>query len=77
MEWPARSPELNPIDYLWDYLGRKVAALSLPPRSLEEVEQSLLRVRSSLPISVTDNLIDSMEIRCRQCIQAKGEHIPC
>jgi transposase len=24
--WPAVSPVLNPIEYLWDYLGRKVNA---------------------------------------------------
>ncbi|GFY26854.1 hypothetical protein TNCV_929951 [Trichonephila clavipes] len=39
---------------------------------LGELEQSLLRVWSSLPITVTDNLIDSVEIRCHQCIEARG-----
>ncbi|GBN50074.1 hypothetical protein AVEN_163975-1 [Araneus ventricosus] len=76
MEWPAQSPDLNPIKHLWDYLGRQVAALSPPPRSLDELEQGLLHVRSSFPISVTDSLIDSMESRCRQCIQVRGGHIP-
>ncbi|GFW37154.1 transposable element Tcb2 transposase [Trichonephila clavipes] len=30
MEWPARSPDLNPIENLWDYLGREVAAFKSP-----------------------------------------------
>ncbi|GFV88506.1 transposable element Tc3 transposase [Trichonephila clavipes] len=76
MEWPARSPDLNPIEHLWDYLGREVAALNPPPRSLHELKQGLLCVWSSLPIPVSDNLINSMGNRCRQCIQVRGRHIP-
>ncbi|GFU64195.1 transposable element Tcb2 transposase [Trichonephila clavipes] len=26
MDWPARSPDLNPIDHVWDFLGRRLAA---------------------------------------------------
>ncbi|GFX11598.1 transposable element Tcb2 transposase [Trichonephila clavipes] len=76
MEWPARSPDLNPIEHLWDYLGREVAALNPPPRSLHELKQGLLCVWSSLPIPLSDNLINSMGNRCRQCIQVRGGHIP-
>ncbi|GFY10822.1 transposable element Tcb2 transposase [Trichonephila clavipes] len=75
MEWPARSPDLNPIEHLWDYLGREVAALNPPPRSLHELKQGLLCVWTSLPIPVSDNL-NSMGNRCRQCIQVRGGHIP-
>ncbi|MBJ5561201.1 hypothetical protein JGG76_24105 [Salmonella enterica subsp. enterica serovar Derby] len=25
MDWPARSPDLNPIEHVWDALGRAIA----------------------------------------------------
>ncbi|GFX82309.1 hypothetical protein TNCV_973211 [Trichonephila clavipes] len=28
MDWPARSPDLNTIEYVWDFLGRRLAATS-------------------------------------------------
>jgi transposase len=26
MNWPARSPDLNPIEHLWDVVGKQVRA---------------------------------------------------
>ncbi|GFW61027.1 DDE_3 domain-containing protein [Trichonephila clavipes] len=26
MDWPARSPDLNPIEHVWDFLGRRLGA---------------------------------------------------
>ncbi|GFV08619.1 DDE_3 domain-containing protein [Trichonephila clavipes] len=31
MDWPARSPDLNPIEHVCDFLGRRLAARTLPP----------------------------------------------
>ncbi|GFU82227.1 transposable element Tc3 transposase [Trichonephila clavipes] len=31
MDGPARSPDLNPIEHVWDFLGRRLAARTLPP----------------------------------------------
>ncbi|GFU51760.1 transposable element Tcb1 transposase [Trichonephila clavipes] len=30
MEWPACSPDMNPIEYVWDALGRRVAGRNHP-----------------------------------------------
>ncbi|KFM69431.1 hypothetical protein X975_20349, partial [Stegodyphus mimosarum] len=34
MEWPARFLDLNPIEHVWDALGRCLAALNPPLRPL-------------------------------------------
>ncbi|GFV11644.1 transposable element Tcb2 transposase [Trichonephila clavipes] len=35
MEWPACSPDMNPIEHVWDALGRRVAGRQ-PPHKLSE-----------------------------------------
>ncbi|GFX31444.1 transposable element Tc1 transposase [Trichonephila clavipes] len=37
MDWPARSPDLNPIEHVWDFLGRRLAARALPPVTIREL----------------------------------------
>ncbi|GFV87435.1 transposable element Tcb2 transposase [Trichonephila clavipes] len=35
MDWPARSPDLNPIEHVWDFLGRRLAARTFPPVTIQ------------------------------------------
>ncbi|GFX55285.1 transposable element Tcb2 transposase [Trichonephila clavipes] len=37
LPWPARSPNLSPIEHIWDHLGRRVGH----PTSLNELEARL------------------------------------
>ncbi|GFU11796.1 transposable element Tcb1 transposase [Trichonephila clavipes] len=36
MDWPAYSPHLNPIEHVWDMLGRRIATRQPPPTCLPE-----------------------------------------
>ncbi|GFV90584.1 transposable element Tcb2 transposase [Trichonephila clavipes] len=41
MDWPTRSPDLNPIEHVWDFLGRRLAARTLPPVTIRELRLTL------------------------------------
>ena len=42
MEWPPFSPDLNPIEHVWDALGRLIAARLHPPESTQQLKQTLI-----------------------------------
>ncbi|GBM41217.1 Transposable element Tc3 transposase [Araneus ventricosus] len=63
MDWPAYSPDLNPIEHVWDMLGRRIAARQPPPTCLPELRRALLDEWCNIPQDQIDNLILSMPRR--------------
>ncbi|GFV66320.1 transposable element Tcb2 transposase [Trichonephila clavipes] len=76
MDWPARSPDLNPIEHVWDFLGRRLAARSLPPVTIRELRLALQDEWAAMPQQLIDTLILSMGRRCETCLAVRGNHIP-
>ncbi|GFV32026.1 transposable element Tcb1 transposase [Trichonephila clavipes] len=60
MEWPAGSPDMNPMQHVWDALGRRVAGRQPYPQTLQELEKALLEEWDRIPQLVINSLIDSM-----------------
>ncbi|GBM11306.1 hypothetical protein AVEN_13549-1 [Araneus ventricosus] len=76
MDWPAYSPDLNPIQHVWDMLGRRIAARQPPPTCLPELRRALLDEWCNIPQDQIDNLTLSMPRRCKACIASSGRHTP-
>ncbi|GFV44662.1 transposable element Tcb2 transposase [Trichonephila clavipes] len=76
MDWPARSPDLNPIEHVWDFLGRRLAACTLPPVMIRELRLALQDEWAAMPQQLIDTLILSMSRRCETCLAVRGDHIP-
>ncbi|GBM60678.1 Transposable element Tcb2 transposase [Araneus ventricosus] len=74
MDWPARSPDLNPIEHVWDALGRAIATRNPPPRTIQEMKTALLNEWDQLPQEMINCLISSMKSRCKACISVRGDH---
>ncbi|GFT58073.1 transposable element Tcb2 transposase [Trichonephila clavipes] len=73
---PAYSPDLNPIEHVWDMLGRRIAARQPPPTCLPELRRALLDEWCNIPQDKIDNLILTMPRRCKACIASSGRHTP-
>ncbi|GFS86995.1 transposable element Tcb1 transposase [Trichonephila clavipes] len=77
MDWPARSPDLNPIEHVWGFfLGRRLAACTLPPVTIRELRLALQDEWAAMPQQLIDTLILSMGRRCETCLAVMGYHIP-
>ncbi|GFW18464.1 transposable element Tcb2 transposase [Trichonephila clavipes] len=74
--WPARSPDLNPIENVWDALGRQVAGRNYPPTNKNTLIRALTEEWDKLPQQLLDNVVQSMVRRVEYCITLHGGHIP-
>ncbi|GFX18635.1 transposable element Tcb2 transposase [Trichonephila clavipes] len=74
--WPARSPDLNPIENVWDALGRQVSGRNYPPTNKNTLIRALTEEWDKLPQQLLDNGVQSMVRRVECCITLHGGHIP-
>ncbi|GFX25341.1 transposable element Tcb2 transposase [Trichonephila clavipes] len=74
--WPARSPDLNPIENVWDVFGRQVAGRNYPPTNKNTLIRALTEEWDKLPQQLLDNVVQSMVRRVECCITLPGGHIP-
>uniref|UniRef100_A0A4W5MI74 Transposase Tc1-like domain-containing protein n=1 Tax=Hucho hucho TaxID=62062 RepID=A0A4W5MI74_9TELE len=74
MDWPAHSPDLNPIEHIWDIMSRSIHQRHVAPQTVQELADALVQVWEEIPQETIRHLIRSMPRRCREVIQARGGH---
>nr|CAH7737381.1 unnamed protein product [Callosobruchus chinensis] len=45
LEWPSMSPDMNPIEHVWDYVSRAIFNRNNPPKSAHARKSLLLRLQ--------------------------------
>ena len=71
--WPAASPDMNPIEHIWDYLGRKVRARG-NIHNLTDLENALIPEWNNIHNVVIRRCVRSMRGRLAACINSRGGH---
>ncbi|GFU72215.1 transposable element Tc1 transposase [Trichonephila clavipes] len=59
--WQARSPDLNPIENVWEALERQVAGRNDPPTNKNTLIRALTEEWDKLPQQLLDNVVQSMK----------------
>uniref|UniRef100_A0A8R1I205 PBPe domain-containing protein n=1 Tax=Caenorhabditis japonica TaxID=281687 RepID=A0A8R1I205_CAEJA len=70
LEWPSQSPDLNPIEHMWEELEQRLKGFRAS--NANQIFAQLEAAWKSIPMTVVQTLLDSMPRRCQAVIDAKG-----
>ena len=73
LSWAAKSPDMNPIEHVWDIIGRRLYdRYAAAPANLGNLQQRIREIWNAIPQVEIDNIIDSLPRRCQALIDANG-----
>ena len=70
--WPAVSPDLSPIEHVWDEMERRLHRQQNQPLTLDQL--ALVNIWNCIPQVFFTNLVTSMHHCCQACLNANGGH---
>ncbi|GFS56617.1 transposable element Tcb1 transposase [Trichonephila clavipes] len=73
--WPARSPDLNPIENVWDALERQVAGRNYPPTNKNTLIRALTEEWDKLPQQLLGNVVQRLS-RLNSISDCKDHEFP-
>ena len=74
LPWPVFSPDLNPIEHLWDQFRKRVYSRCHPPINRQQLAMALQEEWDKITQDQIQRLIRSMRRRCQATLDANGGH---
>jgi len=72
IDWPANSPDLNPIENIWKQLKDNIQNQKVFPKNVNELKVALKKEWEDLDNSVFEEVVASMPRRINAVLQARG-----
>ena len=70
LDWPAQSPDLNPIELLWEEMGRRI--YKERPSSVDHLWELCQEVWKGFEANDLQKLVNRMPFICKMVIHQKG-----
>jgi hypothetical protein len=71
-DWPAGSPDLNPIENLWVIVKRRVGELE--PQTKNELINVVMTAWELIELSLVNHLMEPMPTRLDEVVMNQGAH---
>ena len=72
-DWPPKSPDLSPIEQVWNYLKVKISGRHFS--SPRQIYEALQEEWNKIPNEIIHNLYTSFWARCYVCHENNGDHL--
>jgi len=69
LKWPPQSPDLNPIDHLWNVVERELRVLDVHPTNLHQLQDVVLSKWANISKECFQHLIESMPCRIKAVLK--------
>jgi hypothetical protein len=74
LDWPAQSPDLNPIEHTWDHLKNCLLGHERAPTRVHQLWDRVVVEWGKISVEECQKWIESMPRRIQAVIKAKGYH---
>ncbi len=72
LKWHPQSPDLNPIEHLWDVVEREIRFMDVQPINLQQLRDAITSIWTKISEECFQHLDESMPCRYKAVLKAKG-----
>ncbi len=72
LKWPPQSPDLNPIEHLWDVVEREILIMDVQTTNLQKLCDAIMTIWTNISEECFQHLVDSMTRRIKAVLKTKG-----
>ncbi len=71
-KWPPHSPDLNPIEHIWDVMEREIPSADKQPTNMQQLRDAIMSIWTKISEECFQHLVESMSRRIKAVLKAKG-----
>ncbi len=72
LKWPPQSPDLNPIEHLWDVVEWEIHIMDVQPTNLQQLCDAIMSILTKVSEECFQHLVESMPRIIKAVLKAKG-----